>query len=258
MAYILVTGGNRGLGLETCRQLASRGHAVLLAARDERAGREAARSLARSEVRPLVLDVTRKASVDRLAELLAVEGIRLDALVNNAAVMHRGISPQIARDTLEVNYYGVVRVTDALLAQLTPTANIVMVSSGMGELSNFGPPAHERLTDPNLRREDLDALAEACLRGVAEDTLAQQGFPRNVYSISKGLVNGFVRVLSREHAGGELHVNAVCPGWVQTRMGGSAAPRSVEVGARGIVWAATLPSDGPKAGFFRDAEAISW
>jgi NAD(P)-dependent dehydrogenase (short-subunit alcohol dehydrogenase family) len=258
MTYILVTGGNRGIGLETCRQLAARGHRVLLAARDEKAGREAARTLDRPEVRAVELDVTRPESIEQLGKLLSREGIQLDAFVNNAAVMHRGISDQIARDTLEVNYHGVVRVTDALRGHLTPSANIVMVSSGMGELSSFRPPAYDRLTDPGLRREDLDALAEDCLRGVAENTLAQQGFPRNVYSVSKALVNGFARVLSGELAGGDVHVNAVCPGWVQTRMGGSGAPRSVEVGARGIVWAATLPSDGPKAGFFRDGEAISW
>jgi NAD(P)-dependent dehydrogenase (short-subunit alcohol dehydrogenase family) len=128
----------------------------------------------------------------------------------------------------------------------------------MGELSGFREPAHGRLTDPGLRRADLDVLADDCLRGVAEDTLYKLGFPRNVYSISKGLLNGFVRVLSGELAGGDLRVNAVCPGWVQTRMGGTGAPRTVDQGARGIVWAATLGDDGPKGGFFRDGQPISW
>lgn len=258
MAYALVTGGNRGLGLETCRQLAALGRQVLLGARDASAGREAERTLKQATVRSVVLDVTEQVSVNRLLEHLDAEGIVLDVLVNNAAVMHRGISEHIARNTMEVNYRGVVRVTDALLPRMAPSANIVMVSSGMGELSGFRSPAHERLTDPGLRRSDLDALAEECVRGVVEGNLEELGFPRNVYSISKGILNGFARVLSGELAGSGLHVNAVCPGWVQTRMGGSAAPRSVEQGARGIVWAATLPPDGPKAGFFRDGEAISW
>jgi len=230
----------------------------LLASRDATSGQEAARTLEGGKAQAVELDVTSEASVNHLGQYLDGQGIVLEALVNNAAVMHRGISEEIARETLEVNYRGVARLTDALMPRLAPSGNIVMVSSGMGELSGFRSPAHDRLTDPGLRRADLDALVDDCLRGVAENSLGKLGFPRNVYSVSKGLLNGYVRVLSGELAGGSLKVNAVCPGWVRTRMGGNSAPRSVEQGARGIVWACTLPADGPKGGFFRDGEPISW
>jgi NAD(P)-dependent dehydrogenase (short-subunit alcohol dehydrogenase family) len=258
MRRALVTGGNRGLGLETCRQLLAKGWEVWLTARNVSEGEAAASSLGGKPVHAVPLNVSDPASAAELSRRLKQEGVMLDALVNNAGMLQRGIDLAIARETLDVNYRGPIQVTDALLARLTPSASIVMVSSGMGELDAFGREIRARLTDPGLRREDLDRLAEECLEGVKENSLAKRGFPQNVYSVSKGLLNGFTRVLSRELVPGDRRVNAVCPGWVQTRMGGGSAPRSVEQGAAGIVWAATLGTDGPKGVFLRDGEEIPW
>jgi NAD(P)-dependent dehydrogenase (short-subunit alcohol dehydrogenase family) len=149
-----------------------------------------------------------------------------------------------------------VRVTEAFRARLTPSANIVMVSSGMGELRSFSPELRRRLLDPLLTFEVLDELARDFVERVRSGR-DLGGFPRNAYSVSKAALNAFVRLLSRELPSGQ-RVNAVCPGWVRTRMGGAGASRTVEKGASGIVWAATLEDGGPNGGFFRDARPIDW
>ncbi len=135
MASALVTGANRGLGLETCRQLLSRGFSVLLGARDITLGRDAANLLARGgAVRAVELDIENPESIERLAAELEGQP-PLDALVNNAGIALEGFDENVANRTIDVNYRGAVRVTDALLSRLAPDANIVMVSSGAGELT---------------------------------------------------------------------------------------------------------------------------
>jgi NAD(P)-dependent dehydrogenase (short-subunit alcohol dehydrogenase family) len=162
----------------------------------------------------------------------------------------------VAERTLETNFRGAVRVTEAFRARLTSSANIVMVSSGMGELRNFSPELRRRLLDPLLTFEVLDELARDFVERVRSGGDIG-GFPRNAYSVSKAALNAFVRLLSRELPSGQ-RVNAVCPGWVRTRMGGAGASRTVEKGASGIVWAATLEDGGPNGGFFRDSRPIDW
>jgi NAD(P)-dependent dehydrogenase (short-subunit alcohol dehydrogenase family) len=255
MARALVTGANRGLGLEAARQLLARGHEVWIAARDGAAADAQARSLGRG-ARPLALDVTDAQSIERAEAELAPE-VRLDALVNNAGTSFDGFDADIAFRTIDTNYRGAVRVTDAFARRLAPNASIVMVSSGMGELSGTSPELRQRLLDPALTRAELDALVDDFVARVRLGARELGGLPRNAYSVSKIALNAFTRVLSRELPRGQ-RVNAVCPGWVRTRMGGAAASRSVERGADGIVWAATLGADGPNGGFFRDRRAIEW
>lgn len=258
MAFAVVTGANRGLGLETCRQLLSKGYEVLLTGRDAGLAAEAAQSLEQfGKVRSAALDVSSAPSVAELAEALRA-GPMIDALVNNAAVSLRGFDENVARTTLDVNYRGAVRVTDALLPLCAPDAKLVMVSSGMGELSNFDEALRSRFLSASLSRDDIEGLAEEFVSSVARGEHRQLGFPANAYSVSKALLNGFTRVLSRELSKTEHKVNAVCPGWVRTRLGGDGAPRSVERGARGIVWAATLAAGSPSGGFFRDEKRIEW
>jgi NAD(P)-dependent dehydrogenase (short-subunit alcohol dehydrogenase family) len=219
----LVTGANRGIGLEVCRQLAQRGYAVLLGARDEAKGKRAARQIG-GGVTPVQLDVADADSVRR-----AVAGLdRLDALVNNAAILYdtwqRGIDADLdqVREAFETNLLGAWRVAQAAIPLLrrSPAGRIVNVSSGAGALTDMGG-----------------------------------GTP--AYRTSKAALNALTRILAAELRGDGILVNAICPGWVATDMGG-AGGRPVTDGAAGIVWAVELPDDGPTGGFFRDGRPVAW
>jgi NAD(P)-dependent dehydrogenase (short-subunit alcohol dehydrogenase family) len=259
MSIAVVTGANRGLGLETASVLARQGYRVWLTGRDEAHTEQAARTLSEQklDVRAAVLDIANEDSLSAFAARMANEP-PIDALLNNAGSSLSGFNADIARSTVDNNYRGAVRVTDALFGKLTPTANIVMVSSGMGALSHLSLELRNRLLSPTLTRADIEAVAEDFVSAVQRGNHVEAGFPSNAYSVSKALLNAFTRVLARELEGSGRRVNAICPGWVKTRMGGSSAPRSLEQGASGIVWAATLGSGGPNGKFFRDTKAIDW
>jgi NAD(P)-dependent dehydrogenase (short-subunit alcohol dehydrogenase family) len=212
------------------RQLAERGHHVIVTARDARAAAVTADELAdggRLSVEGEQLDVADPESVERLAARVAVEPGRLDALVNNAGVMEDVATSAAtapldeAHRTMETNLFGSWRLTQALLPLLRQSARarIVNVSSGAGQLSDMNG-----------------------------------GYPG--YRASKSALNALTRVLSNEES--PILVNSMCPGWVRTDMGGAGAPRSVEEGADTAVWLATLPDDGPTGGFFRNREPIPW
>jgi NAD(P)-dependent dehydrogenase (short-subunit alcohol dehydrogenase family) len=143
------------------------------------------------------------------------------------------------------------------LPLLAPAANVVMVSSGMGTLDHLSPELARRFTGPDLDLPGLDALAAEFV-ALVERGGPLGGFPQNAYSVSKVALNTYTRLVSPALAGRGVKVNAVCPGWVRTRMGGRAASRSVAQGARGITWAATLDDTGPSGGFFRDGRSIDW
>lgn len=230
----VVTGAYRGLGLETCRQLAERGYRVVLTARRESEGRAAAQGLAQGglDVRFHPLEVTDPASVRTLADHLRQGLGRIDCLVNNAGIFpdpepdSEGSSIlRVDLDTirrgLETNTLGAVLVCQALIPLMGGRGRVVNVSSGMGQLSEMN----------------------GCCPG---------------YRLSKTALNAVTRILADELHGTRVKVNSVCPGWVRTEMGGPGATLSVEEGARGIVWAATLPEDGPSGGFFRHGEPIPW
>jgi NAD(P)-dependent dehydrogenase (short-subunit alcohol dehydrogenase family) len=224
----LVSGGNRGIGLEICRQLADRGIAVILGSRDEESGKEAAKNLP-GNVGVHQLDVADEESVGQLAPFVEEEFGRLDILVNNAGISNdggqRGIDANLdlVRDALEANLFGAWRLCQMAipLMQRHGYGRIVNVSSGMGALEDMGG-----------------------------------GYPG--YRISKTALNALTRILASELRGSGILVNSICPGWVQTDMGGSSAPRPVEEGADTPVWAATLPNNGPTGGFFRDRRPIPW
>ena len=251
----LVTGGNRGLGLETCRQLSRDGFKVILTARDRGMGEAAAQAIGAGF---RLLDVTDRNSIAALAAGLAKDGVGIDVLVNNAAVALEGFNADVARRTIDANVYGPLNVADALLPLMPDRGTIVMVSSGVGELSAMPPRLRVEFASRVLTRDGLVKLVEAFVAAVRDGTYREAGWPGSAYRVSKVALNALTRILAEELAPRRIKVNSVCPGWVRTRMGGASAPRDVTAGAKSIVFAATLPEDGPTGGFFRDGRKIAW
>ncbi|HEX6625097.1 MAG TPA: SDR family oxidoreductase [Pyrinomonadaceae bacterium] len=227
----LVTGANRGIGLEVTRQLARLGYAVILGARDAASGEKAARPLAEEgwRVVPKRLDVTEQASIDDVRRWAEESFGKLDVLVNNAAILYDswqravGADLKVVREAVETNTLGPWRMCEAFIPLLRRSGHgrIVNVSSESGSLAGMGG-----------------------------------GTP--AYAVSKVALNALTRMLADELRGAGVLVNSVCPGWVATEMGGPDAPRTVGEGAASVVWAATLPDAGPTGGFFRDGEPLPW
>jgi NAD(P)-dependent dehydrogenase (short-subunit alcohol dehydrogenase family) len=251
----LVTGANRGLGLETCRQLAEKDFRVVLTARRENEAREAAEHLG---IDHMQLDVTDAQSIERAATALGERYDRIDVLVNNAGVSLGGSDVDVAKRTIAVNLIGAMAVTSAFRPILAEHASVVMVSSGLGELSCLSPERRRDFEDPNLSRHRLVDLMQEYIQNVEDGTYEAKGWSRSAYNVSKVGLNTLTRILARELEGTGILVNAVCPGWVRTDMGGRAAPRGVSEGARSIVWAATLRQNAVSGGFFRDGQRIPW
>jgi carbonyl reductase 1 len=126
----------------------------------------------------------------------------------------------------------------------------------MGELNAYSPSVKARFLDERLTVDGLLELVAEFTAAVQAGRHEAEGWPSSAYRVSKAALNALTRILARQSA--RLHVNAICPGWVKTDMGGAAASRTVEQGARGIVWAATLGDGGAHGGFFRDGKAIPW
>jgi carbonyl reductase 1 len=251
----VVTGANRGLGKETARQLVTRGYRVVVAARSADAGREAAKEIGGES---LVLDVADAASVEQAARELGERYGKIHVLVSNAGVALDGFDEEVAEKTLSVNVFGAMKVADALRPLLSDDAVVVMVSSGMGELTCVSRALRNEFERKDRSRERLGVLLRSFVTSVAKGTHVADGWPTSAYRVSKVGLNAFTRILARELSSTRIRVNAVCPGWVRTDMGGPAATRSVEEGAASVVWAATLGQDGPTGGFFRDGKAIGW
>ncbi|WP_082582714.1 SDR family oxidoreductase [Frateuria sp. Soil773] len=227
----LVSGANRGLGLEVVRQLAATGMTVLLGARELAVGEQAARQLRHdgADVVAVKLDVTAQHDVDAAARRIEDRYGRLDVLVNNAGAFYdirdrpSSVAIDGVRAALDTNLLGAWRLSEALLPLMRRHGygRIVNVSSGCGATATEGA-----------------------------------GCP--AYRVSKAALNSYTRALAAELSGSGILVNAVCPGWVATDMGGPGG-RPVADGADGIVWAACLPEHANTTGtFFRDRQRIAW
>jgi carbonyl reductase 1 len=259
----LVTGANRGLGVETARQLLTHGLDVTVTSREAPAARAAADMLAKDNragqvtALPLPLDVGDPAQIAAVADHLRGTGTAIDVLVNNAGIAMDGFDAAVARRTIEVNFLGPLRVTEALLPLVPAAGTIVMVSSGMGELSGVDDGLRARFTDPKLTRDGLVALAQEFVADVAAGRHSERGWPSSAYRVSKIALNALVRVWAPELGARRIIINAVCPGWVRTDMGGRGASRTVDEGAASIVWAAMRVGK-PTGGFYRDGRRIDW
>jgi NAD(P)-dependent dehydrogenase (short-subunit alcohol dehydrogenase family) len=227
VALALVTGANRGIGLEVVRQLARDGMSVLLGSRDRARGEAAAAGLRGEglDITPLELDVADPAAAEAIPPAIEAAGGRLDVLVNNAGVYPSGRASQIDFDVMEetwqANAAGAWRVAVAAIPFMAAGARIVNVSSGAGSLST------------------MDGSMPA-------------------YNVSKAALNAITRVLAADLRSAGILVNSVCPGWVRSDMGGAGASRSLEEGAASVLWAARLGPDGPTGGFFRDGQPVAW
>jgi len=254
----LVTGANRGLGLETSNQLHAQGLRVILTSRKEKAGIAAARKLDPDgkDVVYHQLDVTDRQSISALAGDLPALAPRLDVLVNNAGIGSWGADQRQSIRTIETNYFGARDVTDALLPFIPRGGRVVMVSSGLGELSYLSRDLRSKFVDPSLTRPSLDTLVASYMSALESGEAKSAGWP-SAYSVSKVALNALTRILARDLASRRIRVNSVCPGWVRTDMGGRGATRSVPVGARSIVLGVMLPDD-TTGGFFRDGKKIPW
>lgn len=259
----VVSGANRGIGLEISRQLAQRGNLVVMTSRDQAAGQAACRELEGQglSVRYHTLDVSRAESIAALAGVVQAEHGGLDILVNNAGVALKGFNAEVARVTLGVNFFGSLHLTDALLPLMRSQGRIVMLSSGVADLTGLPEPLRSQLAapaalpdEPGLTRDALIGLMRRFVAEVAAGTHEASGWPSSGYRVSKLGLNALTRILAKELAaeGRGILCNAVCPGWVRTGMGGPHASRSAEEGAETPVWLATLPDGGPSGGFFRD------
>jgi len=229
----LVTGANRGIGLEISRQLASLGMTVILGSRERVKGELAQQLLEKEGLKTVMfhqLDVTDEQSITQMEAFVHQQFGRLDILVNNAGIFpDQWESPALdnsvatLRLAMETNLYGPFRLCQVFIPMMLKNkyGRIVNLSSGMGQLSemNGGCPG---------------------------------------YRTSKTALNALTRLLADELKGTEVLINSMCPGWVRTDMGGANATRDVKEGADTAIWLARLPKGGPSGGFFRDRQPIPW
>ncbi|KAL0464765.1 UNVERIFIED_CONTAM: (+)-neomenthol dehydrogenase [Sesamum latifolium] len=232
--YAVVTGANKGIGLEICRQLASQGVSVVLTARNEKRGLDAVEKLNKSGLSDYImfhqLDVMDSASIDSLAAFIKSEIGKLDILVNNA---------------------GVNGITDSGVSFLT----VPLLENQLGICNKWG----ETLNDiENLTDERIDLVLDEYLKDVKEGSAEAKGWPSywGVYCVSKAAVTAYTRLLAKKYP--KMLINCVCPGWVKTDLSNHSGPLRPEEGARSPVRLALLPDDGPSGLFFNRMQVSSF
>ncbi|KAI5014002.1 hypothetical protein ZWY2020_055392 [Hordeum vulgare] len=291
---VVVTGGNKGIGFEVCRQLGSHGVTVVPTARDETRGAEAVEKLRSLGVADLIfhqLDITDTSSIATLVDFLKIRFGKLDILVNNAAIggveflqeldaseekfagmdsdqmlewMVKNVREPIdgAKKGLQTNYYGTKHVTEALLPLLQSSSDgrIVTVSSQFGLLRLISnEEVRQEFSDiDNLTEERLDELLDKFLEDFEADALEARGWPTgySAYKVAKAAMNAYSRMLARRHPA--LRVNCAHPGYVRTGLTMSSGVLTPEEGARNVVKVALLPDGGPTGKYFAQGEEASF
>ncbi|XP_023897350.1 salutaridine reductase [Quercus suber] len=286
----VVTGANKGIGFEICRQLASNGIRVVLTARDVRRGNEAIEKLKAAGCFDVVfhqLDVMDPTTISSLADFIKTHFGKLDILVNNAGISGSIRTPeerrkvsidqlfgpnaiplkevikqtyQTTEDCLRTNYYGAKQVSEALipLLLLSNSGRIVNVSSALGQLKLISNEnAKKELGDiDGLTEEKVDKVVEGFLEDVKENLIETKGWPVNIsaYIVSKAALNAYTRVLARKYP--KIAINSVCPGYTSTDMNHNSGVLTVEEGAKSPVMLALMP-EGGSSGLFFDRMEVS-
>lgn len=237
----LITGANKGLGLESARQLGKQGVTILLGARDLKNGEQAAEVLRGIGVdaRAIKLDVVNSVDVKAAVDLIAKDYGRLDILINNAGVNFEDfsvnstltVSEDTVRKTFDTNFFAVIAVTDAMLPLLRKSAagRIVNLSSILGSLTLHATPG--------------------------SPIYGSKAFG---YDASKSALNAFTIHLAHALKDTKIKVNSAHPGWVKTDMGTDAAPMNLVDGAKTQVQLALLGEDGPSGGYFHMGQPLPW
>jgi NAD(P)-dependent dehydrogenase (short-subunit alcohol dehydrogenase family) len=269
MKTVLVTGGNRGIGLEICRQLQSKDFRVIMGSRDLERGIAAAASLGKNVI-VKQLDVTNEESIQRLFEYLKLEFGNLDVLINNAGIGESSWGEREStllgrtKEFLEENVYGAKQVRKAIVPVLRKTG-ILSQRAGAGnveldevkrilETNLFGAWRMIQVFVPLLKKSE-DGRIINLSSGLGE--LGSLSGEHPSYSLSKASLNALTIMFSNELKKHGIKVNAMCPGWVKTDMGGPDAPREVVQGADTAVWLATI-KEIPTGKLFRDRKEINW
>jgi NAD(P)-dependent dehydrogenase (short-subunit alcohol dehydrogenase family) len=238
-----ITGGNRGIGLETARQLGKTGVKVVIGARDLDKGKAVAETLRKegADVEAIRFDITKPAYYKEAYDYFDKKYGKLDILINNAGIWREGapgspnnastVSPAILREIFDTNFFGTIELTQALLplVKKAPEGRIVNLSSILGSLTLHA--------DPNSPIAGAKATA---------------------YNTSKAALNAYTIHLAAELRDTKIKVNAAHPGWVKTDMGTDAAPMEIEDGAKTSVALATLPADGPTGAYIHMGENLPW
>lgn len=231
----VVTGANRGIGLGVSSALAEKTYHVVMVGRNQAHVEAAASALLAKQLKvtPMCADVADTKQIQHLTTAIAEQFSHVDVLINNAGVVESDFSmatptvanvdPEKVIETFNINTVGALRMIQGLMPLLrkSPAARIVNISSGMGGITEMNG-----------------------------------GYPG--YRLSKAALNALTKITAEETETTPIKVNSICPGWVQTDMGGAGATRSIDEAIPGILWAAELDADGPSGGFFRDGVALAW
>ncbi|XP_072958404.1 (+)-neomenthol dehydrogenase-like [Typha angustifolia] len=286
----VVTGANKGIGLEICRQLSAKGVKVLLTARDVERGTAAVKKLREEGASDVVfhqLDVADSASVASLANYIRAHFGRLDILINNAAVGGVELKPEAlallnqpqqvafstlfdmrleshekAEECININYYGTKRMCEALISLLwlSQSPKIVILSSEYGRLQHIPNEniRKEIANMNNLTEERLDGLVESFLNDFREEKHEENGWPArgSAYTVSKVALSAYTRILAKKYP--TICINSVDPGFVKTDFNWNTGIRTVEEGAKGPVMLALLSDDCPSGLFYCQTEVSSF